>query len=71
MPIGPFVDEDDATARRMIDINIHGVIYGMKLAIPGMMQRGSGHIVNLASQAGKAGIPAGLPIAGPSTRSSA
>jgi short-subunit dehydrogenase len=59
MPIGPFVDEDDATARRMIDINLHGVIYGMKLAIPGMRKRGSGHIVNLASQAGKAGIPGG------------
>ena len=59
MPIGPFVDEDDATARRMIDINVHGVIYGMKLAIPGMLARGSGHIVNLASQAGKAGLPGG------------
>ena len=59
MPIGPFVDEDDATARRMIDINLHGVIFGMKLAIPGMRKRGSGHIVNLASQAGKAGIPGG------------
>jgi NADP-dependent 3-hydroxy acid dehydrogenase YdfG len=59
MPIGPFVDEDDATARRMIDINIHGVIYGMKLAIPTMRERGSGHIVNMASQAGKAGLPGG------------
>ncbi len=59
MPIGPFVDEDDATARRMVDINVHGVIYGMKLAIPGMRDRGRGHIVNLASQAGKAGIPGG------------
>jgi NADP-dependent 3-hydroxy acid dehydrogenase YdfG len=59
MPIGSFVDEDDATAQRMIDINIHGVIYGMKLAIPGMRERGSGHIVNMASQAGKAGLPGG------------
>ena len=59
MPLGPFVDEDDATARRMIDINVHGVIFGTKLAIPGMRQRGSGHIVNIASQAGKAGIPGG------------
>jgi NADP-dependent 3-hydroxy acid dehydrogenase YdfG len=59
MPIGPFVEEDDATARRMIDINLHGVIYGMKLAIPGMKQRRSGHLVNLASQAGKAGLPGG------------
>jgi NADP-dependent 3-hydroxy acid dehydrogenase YdfG len=59
MPIGPFTEEDDATARRMIDINLHGVIYGMKLAIPGMKERGSGHLVNLASQAGKAGLPGG------------
>ena len=59
MPIGPFADEDDATARRMVDINLHGVIYGTKLAIPRMVGRGSGHIVNIASQAGKAGLPGG------------
>ena len=59
MPIGPFTGEDDATARRMIDINLHGVIYGMKLVLPGMRERGRGHVVNLASQAGKAGLPGG------------
>ncbi len=59
MPIGPFVDEDDATARRMVDINLHGVIYGTKLAIPRMRERGTGHIVNIASQAGKVGLPGG------------
>jgi NADP-dependent 3-hydroxy acid dehydrogenase YdfG len=57
MPLGPFVDEDDATAHRMVDINIHGVLYGMKLALPGMTRRNTGHIVNIASQAGKAGFP--------------
>ena len=59
MPIGPFDEEDEATARRMVDINIHGVLHGMKLAMPGMKRRGSGHIVNIASQAGKAGLPGG------------
>ena len=59
MPLGAFVDEDDATARRLVDINLHGVIFGTKLAIPGMVRRGSGHIVNLASQAGKGGFPGG------------
>ena len=33
MPIGPFAQETDATARRMVDINVHGVIYGSKLAL--------------------------------------
>ena len=59
MPVGPFVEEDDATARRLIDINLHGVIFGTKLAIPGMVRRGSGHIVNIASTAGKGGFPGG------------
>jgi NADP-dependent 3-hydroxy acid dehydrogenase YdfG len=59
MPIGPFTEEDDATARRLVDINLHGVIYGTKLAMPRMVARGTGHIVNIASQAGKAGLPGG------------
>jgi NADP-dependent 3-hydroxy acid dehydrogenase YdfG len=60
MPLGSFVAEDDDTARRMVDINLHGVIYGMKLALPGMLQRDSGHLVNVASQAGKGGFPGGV-----------
>ena len=59
MPLGRFWEEDDDVARRIIDVNVHGVLYGMKLVIPGMLRRGSGHIVNIASQAGKAGIPGG------------
>jgi NADP-dependent 3-hydroxy acid dehydrogenase YdfG len=64
MPIGPFVEEDDATARRQFDINVHGLIYGMKLAIPGMVSRGSGHVVNIASSAGKGGFPGGATYSG-------
>src|SRR3981189_2809752 len=33
MQVGRFIDEDDLTARRMVDINIHGVILGTKLAL--------------------------------------
>jgi NADP-dependent 3-hydroxy acid dehydrogenase YdfG len=59
MQIGRFVDEDDLTAQRMVDINIHGVILGMKLALARMIPRDRGHIVNIASQAGKFGAPGG------------
>ena len=59
MPIGPFLDEDDVTARRILDINVLGVITGMKLALPRMTARGRGHVVNIASQAGKYGLPGG------------
>ena len=64
MPLGRFVEEDDATAQRMVDINVHGVLYGMKLALPRMQRRGSGHLVNIASQAGKTGFPGGATYCG-------
>jgi NADP-dependent 3-hydroxy acid dehydrogenase YdfG len=59
MPLGRFVDEDDATAVRMVDINLHGVIHGMKIALPRMQARNRGAVVNMASQAGKYGAPGG------------
>jgi NAD(P)-dependent dehydrogenase (short-subunit alcohol dehydrogenase family) len=59
MQIGRFIDEDDLTAQRMVDINIHGVILGMKLALARMIPRDRGHIVNMSSQAGKFGAPGG------------
>ena len=59
MPIGPFVEETDATAKRMVDINIHGVIFGSKLALERFVPRGRGHLVQIASAAGKAGFPGG------------
>ena len=59
MPIGPFVEGDRRCARRLVDINIHGVILGSKLAVERFMPRGRGHIVQLASIAGKGGFPGG------------
>ena len=59
MPIGPFIEESDATARTMVDINLHGVIIGSKLALQRFLPRGQGHLVNIASAAGKSGFPSG------------
>ena len=59
MPLGRFIDEDDATADRLVDINLHGVIHGMKIVLPRMMARNRGHVVNMSSQAGKYGAPGG------------
>jgi NADP-dependent 3-hydroxy acid dehydrogenase YdfG len=60
MQIGRFLDEDDLTARRMVDINLHGVIFGTKLALARMVERDRGHVVNISSQAGKFGAPGGV-----------
>ncbi|MGD0455228.1 MAG: SDR family oxidoreductase [Solirubrobacteraceae bacterium] len=59
MQVGSFLDEDDLTTRRMVDINLHGVMLGMKLALERMVPRDRGHIVNISSQAGKFGAPGG------------
>jgi NADP-dependent 3-hydroxy acid dehydrogenase YdfG len=59
MPIGPFVEETDVIAARMIDINLHGVIFGSKLALERFLPRRRGHLVNVASTAGKSGFPGG------------
>jgi NADP-dependent 3-hydroxy acid dehydrogenase YdfG len=64
MPLGPFVAEDDATARRMVDINVHGVLHGMKAVLPRLVARGQGHVVNIASAAGKAPYPGGATYCG-------
>jgi NADP-dependent 3-hydroxy acid dehydrogenase YdfG len=59
MQVGSFLEEDDLTARRMVDINIHGVILGTKIALARMIPRDRCHIVNISSQAGKFGTPGG------------
>jgi len=63
MPIGPFLEESDSTALRILEINVGGVLLGMKLALPGMLARGRGHIINLSSVAGRSPVPGGLTYA--------
>ena len=53
MPNGGFLDLDERTNRLQIEVNLVGVMTGMRLALPGMLDRGRGHIVNVASLAGK------------------
>jgi NAD(P)-dependent dehydrogenase (short-subunit alcohol dehydrogenase family) len=59
MPVGPFLEETDATAKRIVDINLHGVIYGSKLALERFVPRNRGHLVNISSMLGKAGVAGG------------
>jgi NAD(P)-dependent dehydrogenase (short-subunit alcohol dehydrogenase family) len=57
MPLGRVVDEKDAVTRRVLDINVYGVIVGSKLALERMVPRKSGHVINVASLAGESYIP--------------
>ena len=57
MPMGAFLDEDPELADAQIDINFRGLIYGMQLALPHLIQAKTGHIVNIASFAGRFALP--------------
>jgi NAD(P)-dependent dehydrogenase (short-subunit alcohol dehydrogenase family) len=57
MPVTSFVEESEDSFRRQIEINLVGVINGTQLALQRMLPRNRGHIVNIASQAGKTGVP--------------
>jgi NAD(P)-dependent dehydrogenase (short-subunit alcohol dehydrogenase family) len=57
MPVTPFVEESEDSFRRQIEINLIGVIHGTQLALRRMMPVNRGHIVNIASQAGKVSAP--------------
>jgi NAD(P)-dependent dehydrogenase (short-subunit alcohol dehydrogenase family) len=52
MVVGPFAEADIAAAARVMDVNVGGVVNGMRLAIPRMRGRGGGQIVNVVSGAG-------------------
>ena len=51
------VDVSDEEWRRVFAVNADGVFYANRAALPGMIDRGYGRIVNLASIAGKEGNP--------------
>jgi NADP-dependent 3-hydroxy acid dehydrogenase YdfG len=43
----------------MIDTNVKGLLYVTRAVVPGMVERGSGHILNLGSTAGEITYPGG------------
>jgi short-subunit dehydrogenase len=59
MPLGPVLEESDDVARAIVDVNLHGVINGTKAVAPGMVERGRGHIVNVASAVGRVAVAHG------------
>lgn len=52
----PLVDYDINVFKKVIDINLMGVYYGLKYVIPVMQQKGGGKIVNVASVGGIRGV---------------
>ena len=57
MPIGPFLDQSEQSIRSSLEVNLYGVITGCQLALPDMIARRRGHIINIASLSGLIPVP--------------
>jgi NAD(P)-dependent dehydrogenase (short-subunit alcohol dehydrogenase family) len=56
-PTAPLVKTSDEMWRRTLAVNLDGVFFATREVLPGMMERGFGRVINVASIAGKTGTP--------------
>lgn len=61
--VGEMHDIEIAQWRRIVDVNLLGVVYGAVTAYSFMLKQGSGHIINVSSLAGLIGYPTATPYA--------
>ena len=54
---GAFADLSYGQIRRVVDVNLLGVLFGTRAFLPGMVRRGHGHVINVASLAGRFATP--------------
>jgi NAD(P)-dependent dehydrogenase (short-subunit alcohol dehydrogenase family) len=52
-----FTDTTDEFWQRHLSVNLSGTFYCMRAALPSMIERGWGRVINVASVAGKTGAP--------------
>lgn len=53
----PIAEADPADWQRMVQVNLMGALHATRAALPGMLERGSGHIVNVSSTSGRTHQP--------------
>lgn len=62
--LAPFTEFDDVELRAMVDVNLLAPMILTRRLLPGMIERGHGHVVTLASLEAKKGIPFDAAYAG-------
>jgi len=56
-PNAPLLETTAEEWRRVLEVNVLGTVATMRVFVPGMVERGWGRVVNIASMAGKDGNP--------------
>ena len=51
----PFLESEEETWERILAVNFKSVLYVCKAALPSMVARGAGKVINIASDAGRVG----------------
>jgi 2-hydroxycyclohexanecarboxyl-CoA dehydrogenase len=62
--IEPFLQSEEATWERIVAVNYLGTVRCCHVLVPGMVERGSGRVVNIASDAGRVGSSGEVVYAG-------
>src|SRR5699024_5897963 len=53
----PFLDAEEATFRKMMDVNVFGIYYMMQEVLPQMSEKGAGDVINISSMSGLKATP--------------
>ena len=57
MPLGSLFDEAPEITDLVLDVNVRGLLNGIRAVAPAMVERGDGRVINVASMAGMIPIP--------------
>jgi NAD(P)-dependent dehydrogenase (short-subunit alcohol dehydrogenase family) len=53
----PFLETSNADWDEAINVNLKGLVFCTRAVLPGMLERGAGRVINIASAAGLRGLP--------------
>jgi short-subunit dehydrogenase len=62
--LGIYAEQDPEVLRRIVETNLLAPMLLTREALPAMLKRGQGHVVNIASLAGRTGMPFGAAYSG-------
>lgn len=54
---GPFLELSSEATEAIIDVNVKGLLYSVRAALPHLLEAGQADLVTIASEAGRRGLP--------------